>query len=64
MLAVSLVENNAMLFPLANTIYQLYLLLFPMENNFWLPWIDVKTTHHVQVAWKIKHVSTLYSMTV
>lgn len=64
MLAVSLVENNTMLFPRANTIYQLHLLLFPKENNFWLPWIDVKTTQHVQVAWKIKHVSTLYSMSV
>lgn len=48
MLAVSLVENNAMLFSLANTICQLQLLLFPMENNFWLLWIDVKTTQHVR----------------
>lgn len=48
MLAVSLVENNAMLFSLANTICQLQLLLFPMENNFWLLWIDVKTTQHGQ----------------
>ena len=63
MLAVSLLENNAMLFPPANTICQLHLLLFPMENNFWLLWINVKTTHHVQVAWEMKHVSTLYSMT-
>lgn len=48
MLAVSLVENNTMLFSLANTICQLQLLLFPMENNFWLLWIDVKTTQHVR----------------
>lgn len=64
MLAVSLVENNVMLFSLANTICQLHLLLFPMENNFWLLWIDVKTTYRIRIAWEIKHVSTLYSMAI
>lgn len=63
-LAVSLLENNTMLFPLAITICQFNLLLFLMENNSWLQWMDVKTIHHVQVAWEIKCVSTLYSMTI
>lgn len=64
MLAVSLAENNAVLFARAKTICQLHLLLFSMENNSWFLWIDVKTTHHIQVTWEIKHVSILYSMTV
>ena len=49
-LAISLLKNNTMLFRLANTICQLHLLLFLMENNFWLLWIDIKTTNHVQVT--------------
>ena len=63
-LAISLLKNNTMLFRLANTICQLYLLLFLMENNFWLLWIDVKTINHVQVTGEIKHVRTPYSKTI
>lgn len=63
-LATSLLENNAMMFPLANTVCQLHLLLFLKENNFWLLWTVVKTTNHVQVTGEMKHVSTPYSKTI
>jgi hypothetical protein len=50
MLADSPLENNTMLFQLANSICRLHLLLFLIENNFWLLCIDEKNTHNVKVA--------------
>lgn len=62
--ATELLGNNAMLFLLANTICQLHMLLFLLESNLRLLCIDVKPTHHVQVAWEIKHGSILHLVTI